>query len=260
MISQITNAVGGTTALIGSAVDATEGAQINTIGNKLGSLMNLVPVPGKLIIIPVKDFGTIPSPAGPPYIAMFNPENWQVQTTVRYKSNSKSGNDGAQQNFDRVVSPSLSFDLLIDGTGASGQTREVLADIQFLEKVILFDGKAHQPNSLFIIWGTNIFKGKAVTMKVKYTLFRPNGTPLRAVVTLEFIEHNKLDKLELEMDKHSADLTQKRTVKTNDRLDLICYQVYENSRHYIDVAAANQLTSFRKLPLAGELALPPIEK
>lgn len=249
MISQVTNAVGG-----------AAGAATNSIGSALGSLMNLVPVPGKMIIIPVKDFSTIPTPAGPPYIAMFNPENWQMQTKVRYRSNTKSGNDSAQQDFDRVDAPSLSFDLLIDGTGASGQTREVLADILFLEKVILFDGKEHQPNSLFIIWGTQIFKGKAVTMNVKYTLFRPNGTPLRAVVTLEFIEHKKLDNLILEMDLHSADLTQKRTVKTNDRLDLICHQIYQNSRHYIDVAAANQLTSFRKLPLGAELVYPPIEK
>lgn len=260
MISQITNTLNSGTTQVGNAAGGIAGVLSNSIGNSLGFLMNLVPVPGKLIIIPVRDFNTVPTPAGPPYIAMFNPENWQQKTKVHYESNSKQGSKGEQQNFDRVPAPSLSFDLLIDGTGASGQIREVLADIQFLEKIILFDGKVHQPNSLFIIWGTQIFKGKAVTMNVKHTLFRPNGTPLRAVVSLEFIEHKNQKNLTLEMDLHSSDLTQIRTVKENDRLDLICHQIYENPRYYLDVAAANQMTSFRKLSPGGELIFPPIEK
>lgn len=247
MISQVTNAVGG--------------AVSSSIGSTLGSLMNLVPVPGKLIMIPVKDFsGTIPTPAGPPYIAMFNPENWQTEMKVRYKTKAKEGQKGEQQDFDRQEAPTLTFDLLIDGTGASGQTREVLADILLLQKVILFDGSEHQPNQIFIIWGTQIFKGKTVSMNVRYTLFRPNGTPLRAVVTLGFNEHKPLDQLAAEEKRESADLTHRRLVQSNDRLDLICHYIYRNSRHYIDVAQVNQLTSFRKLPVGAELVYPPIEK
>ncbi len=249
MISQVTNSVG-----------AVSGSVTSTLGSALGSLMNLVPTPGKLILIPVKDFSTIPEPAGPPYIAMFNPENWQIQTKVKYKTVAKSGQDSAQQNFDRVAAPSLNFDLIIDGTGASGETREILADVLFLEKVILFNGKEHQPNKLFIVWGTQIFKGVALSMTVKYTLFRPNGTPLRATISLEFIEHKSKDINLLDMDLQSADLTHRRLVKNNDRLDLICHYIYENPRHYLEVANANNLTSFRKLPVGTELIYPPVAK
>jgi Contractile injection system tube protein len=247
-------------ANISNPVTAVSGTATGSIGTILGPLMNLVPTPGKLVMIPVKDFGTIPEPAGPPYIAMFNPENWQIQTKVKYRENAKPGDDSAEQNFDRIASPSLSFDLVIDGTGASGEAREVLADVLFLEKVILFNGEEHQTNKIFIIWGTQIFKGVALGMTVKYTLFRANGTPLRATITLEFLEHKSKDLKLLEMNPLSADLSRRYFLKNNDRLDLLCHYIYKNARHYIDVAQANNLTSFRKLPIGTEIVFPPIEK
>lgn len=236
-------------------------AQIaNAAGGALGDLMNLVPTPGKLVILPFAELDPVPIPAGPPYIAMFNPENWQVQNNVQYYPKEVPGSNRIEYGFNLVSSPSLTFDLLVDGTGASGENREVLADITLLKEVILFNGVVHRPNYLVIIWGTNIFKGVLTSMTVKHTLFRPNGTPLRANITLSFAEQNSRSGIILAMNLGSSDLTHRRLIKTNDRLDLICSQIYGDSRHYLNVASANNLSSFRQLPVGTELDFPPIEK
>ncbi|MCG8326443.1 MAG: hypothetical protein MI974_02100 [Chitinophagales bacterium] len=237
-------------------------AQVSNVANAgLGDLMNLVPTPGKLTIIPVKKFSPVPIPTGvPPYDAMFNPEHWQISDGVSYNKESARGRNEDNPKFDGGTGRSLSFDLTVDGTGASGDQREVLADIVRLKLTVGFNGDLHKPNGLIIIWGTQIFSGVFVSISVKYTLFRSNGTPLRAVVSLSFIEAKDPVFGLKELNLASSDLTHKRIVKDHDRLDLMCFQTYDNSRFYIEVAAANNLTSFRKLRTGQELVFPPTAK
>lgn len=232
----------------------------NAVGGGLDDLMNLVPTPGKLTILPVSELDPIPIPAGPPYVAMFNPENWSTDLNVEYYAERKPGSDGIVWGFNLISSPQLSFDLLIDGTGASGEKRDVLAEIILLREVVLFNGQTHRPNQLLIVWGTQIFKGVLTSMNIKYTLFRPNGTPLRATVSLSFYGQKSPLQILRDMNLASADLTHTRLTKKNDRLDLICHYIYKDSRHYIEVARANNLTTFRKLPEGTELVYPPLEK
>lgn len=233
----------------------------NAIGSGLSGLMNLVPTPGKLTIISVSDYDPVPIPTGiPPYIAMFNPENWQIQEANTHNNTQALGQHKAENRYVNTQASKLNFDLLIDGTGASGEKREVIADITQLRLTVGFNGDEHRNNKFFIIWGTKTFRGVLDSMSVKYTLFRPNGTPLRATVSLSFTEDTSRKKGLLEANLQSADLTHTRMVLKNDRLDLLCFYVYRDSRHYIEVARANGLTTFRKLPEGQELVFPPIEK
>jgi hypothetical protein len=234
----------------------------SAVGGGLGSLMNLVPTPGKLTIIPVSDYTPVPIPTAPfvPYVAMFNPENWQTQETTIYDDSQPAGSVGAEQRYSYTRARTLSFDLIVDGTGASGETREVLADILYLQNVTGFSGTEHQSNKLFVIWGTQMFQGKLQSMSIKYTLFRPNGTPLRATISLSFVGDTPRLAGFLKLDLQSADRTHPRRVKKSDRLDLLCQYIYRDPRFYIEVARVNGLTTFRKLPVGTNLNYPPVEK
>lgn len=237
-------------------------AQVSSaIGGGLGSVLNLVPTPGKLTIIPVSKFSPVPVPTGlPPYVAMFNPENWQIQERAVHNTARPHGNDGAPARFDGIESRKLSFDLIVDGTGASGEKREVLADVLLLKTTIGFNGDLHQTNRLFVIFGTQMFRGVFESISIKFTLFRPNGIPLRAIISLSFIEDTDPVTGILKMNLLSSDLTHNRLVKDKDRLDLLCHYIYKDPRFYIEAARANNLTSVRKLPLGAELTFPPTEK
>ncbi len=235
----------------------------NAMAGPASALLNQVPLPGKLTIIPIARFSAVPVTVPlPPYVAMFNPENWEIQENVRYQTAQPDGANGTPSpTYAHNERRKLAFDLLIDGTGASGEKREVLSDIAYLRNVVGYNGDLHRPNRLIVIWGTQIFQGVLEDIKIKLTLFRPNGTPLRATVSLSLLEDTDQTTGQLKSDLRSADLTHIYRVKTKDRLDLLCDRVYNDSRFYIEVARANRLTSFRApLPVGMELVFPPTEK
>lgn len=231
----------------------------NQVGSGLDVLMNLVPLPGQLTIIPVKQYKPIPKPNGAPFFAMFNPEKWNKKYGQKFNEAQPSGQAKPALKFKQVDAPELSFELLLDGTGASGEKREVTALIQTLKRTTFFNGNEHRPNKLFIIWGYFIFQGVLKNLDINYTLFRPNGTPLRAKLNLTFKEdHEKLSSL-MELDFRSADLTHVRILKEDERLDQITAAIYDTPRYHLQVAQANGLTTFRQ-PLTGQkLEFPPVE-
>ena len=94
----------------------------------------------------------------------------------------------------------------------------------------------------------------------KFVLFSPEGVPLRAVVTASFkgvVE----DSLRVARENNnSPDLTHVRIVKEGDTLPLMTFKIYGDSKYYLQVAAANNLTNFRRLQPGQQIIFPPIEK
>jgi hypothetical protein len=222
--------------------------------------MNLVPLPGRVTILPVKTYDPVPIPSGTPFIAMFNPETWQRKEEYIYEDKQPKGDNEATQVFGFIKSPELTFELLLDGTGASGVKKEVTAEIALLKRTVGFNGGEHRPNKLFIIWGYFMFPGVLSSMDINYTLFRPNGTPLRAKVNLTFKRDNEAKSKILQMNLLSADLTHMRTMREGNRLDQICNAIYQSPRFQLEVAKANGLTTFRQDLTGRKMEFPPVEK
>lgn len=247
--------------MIGALTSAL-GSGVNALNNVLGDLVNLVPLPGRVTIIPVKDYSPIPVPNGPLYVTMFNPENWTYQDVAETTPVAPAGQTNAPAEKKPAGPPQkkLSFDILIDGTGASGEKREVLADVELFQKVTGFNSQTHRNNKLIVFWGQFIFQCVFKSATLKYTLFRANGVPLRATITVEFEGDASRAQSVIEAALQSADLTHRRTIKMGDRMDNLCHAIYDSNRHYLSVAQANDLTTFRKLPTGQEMFFPPLEK
>lgn len=231
----------------------------NLTGN-ISSLMNIVPTPGTMTIIPIKPQGPINLPIGLPYVVMFNPENFNERTDFNYSCEQAQGHPGGELKFDIVQQSEIQFEFLIDGTGASGDKREVLAEIELFRVSTGFNGDRHMPNYLVLIWGTFVFYGFLKSLDIQYTLFRPNGTPLRAKLRCSFKASTTNILRLLSMGLLSPDLTHEHPVKQGDRLDNLSQRYYENTRHHIDIAEANQLTSIRNTAGKSTFYMPPIEK
>jgi len=233
---------------------------INALGGAASSLMNLVPTPGKLTLIPVSKFDPVPIPKGAPWVAMFNQDKWSEEEKYEYKDPQPSGTNKTEQRFLGVRPKSLTVELLIDGTGASGEKKDVTAELILLRRTVGFNGDLHMPNLLFVVYGLFIFQGIIETIEVQHTLFRPNGTSLRASVKLTFKEHEETISKILKSNLKSADLTHSRFVKEGDRLDNLCNTIYGSPRFLLEVAKANGLTSFRTLTVGQNLTFPPLAK
>ncbi|MDO9240736.1 MAG: hypothetical protein Q7U30_12015 [Methylicorpusculum sp.] len=158
----------------------------------------------------------------------------------------------------------MTFEFLFDNTGIiDGKPRDSIADDlkHFKEVLTGYKGDAHEPRHFKLVWGENsIFKGRVVEVGITYKLFRPDGTPIRALVKVKFKSSIEEQKRAAKENKSSPDLTHSRKVKAGDTLPLMCYKIYGDPRYYLEVAKKNRLNDFRQLQPGTEIYFPPITK
>lgn len=231
----------------------------NLTGN-LSSILNIVPAPGKMTIIPIKEEGSIPIPMGPPFVLQFNPENFSEQYKPCYDNQQPQNKENADPRYILTQSPRYSLEFIIDGTGASGDKREVEAEVGFFKGLIRINSEIHRPPTLILIYGTFLSKVVMRSMDIQYTMFRSNGTPLRAKVRCDFEKKENPLLSIIKSNFLSPDLTREYQVRQGDTLPSLCKAIYDNPRFNIEVARANNLTTIRKPRVGSQLIFPPVEK
>lgn len=217
----------------------------------------------KLTILPFEDSENVQlgAPAGPPFVAQFNPESFTVSNQAEYGPDQPAdGDTGSEAKFKSLKPRTFGFDLLLDGTGADGKPkREVTAQIQLFRLTTGFSGKIHRPHFLVITWGTFLATCVLESWSINYKLFRSDGTPLRAVLSATFREHTDSKLGELTKNLSSPDIIHAHTVRGGEHLSLITHRIYKDPRYYLHVADANGLDNLRHLETGTNLQLPPVE-
>ena len=218
----------------------------------------------KLTIAPCKvDSGKISvDTSKKKFEVMINPSDYTHGFTIQYNKDKALGATGSEQKFDAYKPEKINFDLVIDGTGVLDSTGspDVKTRMKELEGTVYkFDGNAHEPQYVRLLWGSLLFYGRLESLSVQYTLFKPSGEPLRATVKLSFIEFMSKEEEALEANKTSPDLTHIVEVKAGDTLPLLCARIYKDPSYYLDVARRNNLVNFRDIQPGSRLYFPPLE-
>ncbi|HEU0053299.1 MAG TPA: tail protein X, partial [Longimicrobium sp.] len=125
--------------------------------------------------------------------------------------------------------------------------------------VFAYYGQTHSPRFLQLVWGTLFFRCRLSELSISYTLFKPDGTPLRARADATFISYTDEKALAKQAKKSSPDLTHVREVRAGDTLPLLCWEIYGSSAWYPRVAEVNGLAGFRDLPVGMQIVFPPLE-
>lgn len=220
----------------------------------------------RLRIIAYKDVD-YKTKTGDQYEAVFNPGELVKQLNIEYQRAQGEGTTGTELKFNRILPEELTLNLLFDATGAlayeanvsSTATKSVEEQLEtFLKTVSHFDGSTHNTPYLMVIWGDYLFKGKLIDLTITYTLFKPDGTPLRANAKATF-SGTVSDKIRVRKEgKNSPDLTHVRTVEAGDTLPLMTQRIYGDFLPYLEVARVNGLKDFRNLKPGTQLVFPPI--
>lgn len=195
------------------------------------------------------------------YIAMLNPESLKWGRSVDYNEEQALDSSSPSSKYSKTPSERVSFELVIDCTGVVDSKRvDMQAEINKLAGVIYtYNGNIHRPNFVMLTWGkTLVFKGVLTSFDTSYTLFRSDGSALRAKVSLEFRSYIDLSTLAKKDDKKSPDMTHRILVRDGDSLPQFSEQVYRSPNYYIQLAQFNGLNKFRQLPAGGELIIPPL--
>lgn len=212
------------------------------------------------------------------YTALLNPEKYSQTYKTEYKKEQASGNSATDPKFTRSLPSDLDLEFLFDRTGVlvhygddpeassddtvyKDQGNGIIDDLENFKKAVFdYNGDEHKPNYLIITWGALLFKGILTDLTFEYKLFKPDGTPIRAIAKVKFISHIEAEKRAAGENNQSPDLTHYRMVKAGDTLPLMSHKIYGDSKYYLEVARANNLNNFRKLTAGQELFFPPIEK
>jgi len=201
-----------------------------------------------------------------PYQLPINPESYSQNYKVEYDLSKGQGNQGTNPEFKGTAPEELRLEFLFDGTGTvQGNTKSdqsVAEQVkEFLNTVYFMEGEIHKPKFLKIVWGlAYTFDCVLTNLDINYTLFSFEGNPLRAKLNASFVNYIEQEKRVKREDKSSPDLTHTRQVTAGDKLPLMTHKIYGDDSWYIEVARANNLTSFRNLKPGQEIIFPSIDR
>lgn len=200
------------------------------------------------------------------FSTLLNPEKYTFSYKVEYTEAQGQGTSATQPKFVRTPPEDLELDFLFDRTGIiKGKSNTsgdgIIEDLEKFKKIVFdYSGDEHKPNYLLIGWGTLLFKGTLVEMSIEFKLFGSDGTPLRAIAKGKFKGSVEDDLRVAKENNNSPDLTHVRIVKEGDTLPLMTNKIYGDSKYYLQVATANNISNFRKLTVGQKIMFPPIEK
>lgn len=206
------------------------------------------------------------------YEALINPAEYSEKYSVKYGEVKSPGTKTGEKQFYRIDPPKLDLQFVFDASGVLADKTNPLSEQpvpkqvdEFLKSVYQYDGEIHQPRFVQVIWGEEkegigVFKGRLDAVEIKYTLFKPDGTPIRAVANASFSASLSKETEEKVKNNSSPDLSHIRIVGEGDTLPLMAFRIYGDSSYYLEVARVNKLRSFRKLTVGQRIYFPPINK
>jgi hypothetical protein len=198
------------------------------------------------------------------FSATLNPNSIKHNLGISYTNTGlqQQGDISPKTSFKGYESEKLDFELLLDGTGVTGNTstNTVQKQLATLKKVTYaYNGDQHEPYPVVISWGSSVsFRGRLTSMNISYSLFDSSGNPLRATVVLSFTKFlTQKEKTALKK-QSSPDLTHMIEFKAGDNLPMLCHKIYNDSSYYLEVARANHLISTRQIKPGTKLYFPPL--
>jgi hypothetical protein len=195
------------------------------------------------------------------FVAMINPDGYTITSNIKYTSTKIPGQPGQSQRFQAREPDKITIKpFILDGTGAIDGSANTVSDrIRLLQSIVEdFDGEEHECKIVMLSWGTFCYVARLDKLEIEYTMFDPQGVPLRAKVTMDFTTYQTFDEILADAGLSSPDLTHVVEVKAGDKLPLLCNRIYKSADHLESVARFNGLTSLRDVRPGTQLLFPPL--
>jgi nucleoid-associated protein YgaU len=184
----------------------------------------------------------------------FNPTEYQVQRTNNFAEIAIPGLETPPIQFVRGAGEKLTTEFLVD-------TSDTLADVRLvyvnrLRDLLNINGTLHAPPVVRLVWATQIFKGVLESLNATYTMFTPDGIPLRAKLGVSLKEYRTVREQLAEIKKNSPDVEKSYVVRRGDTLSSIAAAVFEDGGLWRPIAQANGIQDPRLLVPGRTLTIP----
>ncbi len=176
-----------------------------------------------------------------PFTVQFNPTQYAISRAVTYDSTNSPGKDQPSVKFTSGGPETLTVELLFDATqgGMSGGTAGVTRDVQAMYLLTSVNPTTHAPPRVRFLWGAMDFVAVVTSLSLTYTLFDPDGVPLRATASVTFQTFDQSELSSQEKNRQSPDRYRAYTVHAGETLPAIAAREYENPALWTVIADAN---------------------
>ncbi|MFI5385009.1 MAG: LysM peptidoglycan-binding domain-containing protein [Fimbriimonadales bacterium] len=194
---------------------------------------------------------------------LFNPTEYSIAKTNTWQAKPIVGKNVPKLDFTGGGSRTLSLELMFDVFEKQGE--DVRTHIDKLWKLTMIDeakkssktNRSRPPLCLFQ-WGGNWhFKAAITSLTVKYTLFRQDGTPVRATATVSLEEAaDDSEQPNTNPTSYSPSRMRRREVRPKDTLALIAFEEYGDSSKWRPIAEANSIDDPMDIEPGQIIAIP----
>ena len=211
------------------------------------------------------------------FYVLYNPESYVQERSVNYKGESGVDSDKPTVQFVHGRTESLSMELFFDTFSANAEVGGSAADKsefannslqpsglkmdvrKYTSKIydlMSIDATTHVPPLLRIEWGSLQFIGHLVSCSQKFTKFNESGAPVRAFLSVRFVDYVEPGKTAQMSPNESPDTAKYRVVHQGDSLWAFSAKEYGDSAKWREVARANGLANPRLLTSGETIRLP----
>lgn len=205
----------------------------------------------------------------------FNPTEYTLNKGAQIAEVTIPGLDSPILQFVRGQTETLSLDLFFDSTefGMDDNATSVTEYTDQFYQLVKIDGETHAPPVCFFTWGSdfpgqrsyksttgsqlrNGFKCVVESIRQRFTLFSPQGVPLRATLTVSLKEYKTLSEQINEINKKSADHSQTHVIQLGETLSQIANEVYDDPSQWRAIADRNAILDPLELKHGTVLEIP----
>lgn len=216
----------------------------------------------------------------------YNPAEISFDKQAKLAEIAIPGLDSPLQQFVRGESEKLTMDLFFDtteggmGSGASSVT--TLTDRIY--QLLKIERSRHAPPTLVFFWHERAFPGAEIgapaapgggnpdlahqrrtsfrcvleSVKQKFTLFSPQGVPLRATLTVSLREYKTLGEQVNQLGLESSDRTRVHALRARETLAAVAHRYYDKAAEWRELADHNGIEDPRRLEPGRFVQIPPL--
>jgi hypothetical protein len=163
--------------------------------------------------------------AGVPIVALFNPKEYTISKSVPWNPHASAGLDAPEMQFTTGQGETLNLELFFDTYEAGSDVRAHTDKLHVLAKI---DSDLHRPPLLLVSWAALKFKGVVESINHRFTMFKEDGTPVRATCTLALRQAASATEQQQEIKKQSPDHAKLHAVQRGETLQTIAAREYDD--------------------------------
>lgn len=209
------------------------------------------------------------------YPVQFNPKEFTLEKQVQLAEINIPGLDAPLQQFVRGQAEKLNLELFFDSTedGIGDNATPVTSMTDEIYQLSKVESTSHAPPIVTFCWNQhfpgdslengggqlrNSFTGVVESVRQQFTMFSPEGVPLRAVVTLVLREYRTLDEQLDQLNLSSPTKTHAVVTQANDTLAILAHRYYRQQDEWRAIARQNDIDDPRRLDTGRFLSVPAI--